>query len=258
MTRTPRRGSPHRRNAMWDNDTARRYDGWFETPTGRFALKREIRLLERMTAGWPRRGQRLLEIGCGTGIFLDVLHGAGFEVTGLDASPAMLETARQRMGVRADLHLGDGGHLPFDDNAFDFCALLTVLEFCPDPGAVLAEAGRVAKKAVLIAYLNRCSLYGLGMRFFPGRGRGPLRGARWFSPCAMGRLVRKSLGRRPLRAGSVLPGPKSTWREVAPWRQINGPVFPLPVGAFCACVVSMADEPVMTPLPALKAKTCAG
>ena len=31
-------------------------------PMGTFALKREMRVLERMTASWPRRGQRLLEI----------------------------------------------------------------------------------------------------------------------------------------------------------------------------------------------------
>ena len=243
---------------MWDNETARRYDAWFTTPEGLFALKREIRLIERMTAGWPRRGQRLLEIGCGTGIFLEVLHSAGFDVTGLDAAPAMLEAARRRMGNKADLHLGDAAHLPFDDNAFDFCVLLTVLEFCPDPAAVLAEAGRVAKKAVLVAYLNPCSLYGLSLRLSRGRRRGPLREAHWFAPCAMNRLVRKALGRRPVRSASVLPGPRSTWREAAPWRQLNAPLLPLPLGAFCACTVNLGDAPVMTPLPALKAKTCMG
>lgn len=243
---------------MWDSETARRYDAWFRTPPGAFALSREIRLLERMTAGWPRRGQRLLEIGCGTGIFLDVLHGAGFDVDGLDASPAMLEAARQRMGDKADLHLGDAGHLPFDDNAFDFCVLLTVLEFCPDPGLVLREAARVARKALLVGYLNRFSCYGLAMRLFPGHTRGPLREARWFTPCCMGRLLRASLGRRPCRTRSVLPGPKSTWREAAPWRQVNSPILSLPVGAFCATTVSLADAPVMTPLPAFKAKACVG
>ena len=76
---------------MWDKETARRYDAWFQTEAGAFALKRELRLLERMTAAWPRRGQRLVEIGCGTGVFLEVLHQSGFDVTGLDASPHMLE-----------------------------------------------------------------------------------------------------------------------------------------------------------------------
>ncbi|MEA4857980.1 MAG: class I SAM-dependent methyltransferase [Solidesulfovibrio sp.] len=243
---------------MWDNETARRYDAWFQTPPGAFALTREIRLIERLTSDWPRRGQRLLEIGCGTGIFLDVLHGAGFDVTGLDASPAMLEAARRRLGAKADLHLGDAGHLPFDDNAFEFGVLLTVLEFCPDPALALREAARVTKKALLVGYLNRCSCYGLSMRLFPGSARGPLAQAHWFTPCGMGRLLRASLGRRSQRAGSVLAGPKASWREAAPWRQINAPILSLPVGAYCADVVSLADDPVMTPLPALKAKACLG
>ncbi len=243
---------------MWDTETARRYDAWFQTPPGAFALTREIRLIERLTSGWPRRGERLLEIGCGTGIFLDVLHGAGFDVTGLDASPAMLEAARRRLGAKADLHLGDAGHLPFDDNAFEFGVLLTVLEFCPDPALALREAARVTRKALLVGYLNRCSCYGLSMRLFPGHGRGPLTRAHWFTPCGMSRLLREALGRRPTRAGSVLPGPKASWREAAPWRQINAPILPLPVGAYCAGVVSLADDPVMTPLPAWKAKACMG
>lgn len=243
---------------MWDSETARRYDAWFRTPPGAFALAREIRLIERLTAGWPRRGQRILEIGCGTGIFLDVLHGAGFDVTGIDASPAMLEAARQRMGGKADLHLGDAGHLPFDDNDFDFCVLLTVLEFCPDPALVLREAARVAKKALLVCYLNRFSCYGLTMRLFPGHTRGPLREAKWFTPWGMAGLLRQALGPRPVRTRCVLPGPKSSWREGAPWRQINSPILSVPVGAFCASVVSLTTAPVMTPLPALKPKTCAG
>ncbi|WP_428563456.1 MAG: class I SAM-dependent methyltransferase [Solidesulfovibrio sp. DCME] len=243
---------------MWDSQTAQRYDAWFQTPPGAFALAREIRLIERLTAGWPRRGQRLLEIGCGTGIFLEVLHGAGFDVTGLDLSPPMLEAARRRLGAKADLHLGDAGHLPFDDKAFEFGVLLTVLEFCPDPALVLREAARVTKKALLVGHLNPFSCYGLAVRLCPGRSRGALARARWFSPWAMGRLFRKALGRRPARTGCVLPGPMASWREQAPWRLLNAPILSLPVGAFCASVVNLTDEPVMTPLPAFKPKACMG
>ena len=240
----------------WDMAAARRYDAWFQTPTGSFALKQEIRLLERMTAAWPRRGQRLLEIGCGTGIFLEVLHHAGFDVAGIDAAPAMLEAARERLGARAELQVGDAGHLPYDDNEFDFCVLFTVLEFCPDPGLVLREAARVARKAVLVGCLNRCSLFGLAMRLAPGRGA--LSRARWFTPWGMRRLVRDNLGRPPTRTGSVLPGPMWTWREDSLWRLFNEAVFSLPVGAFLSFGASLSGRPVMTPLPAFKAGTCPG
>jgi SAM-dependent methyltransferase len=243
---------------MWDKEAARRYDAWFQTPQGMFALKREIYLLERMTAGWPRRGQRLLEVGCGTGIFLEVLHNAGFDVTGLDSSPAMLEEARARLGRCADLHLGDAAHLPFDDKEFDYGVLFTVLEFCSDPGLVLREAARVTRKAVLIGFLNRFSLYGLGMRYFRGKKARSLRNARWFTPWSIRRLVRDNLGPKPIRMRSVLLGPKVTWREIAPWRQFNAPILTMPVGSICACSVSLTNEPVVTPLPVFKAKPCVG
>ncbi len=240
---------------MWDAHTARRYDAWFATPAGAFALGREMRLLERMAAGWPRRGQRLLEIGCGTGIFLEALHQAGFDVTGLDASPAMLEAARTRLGSLADLHLGDAEHLPFDDNEYDFAVLLTVLEFCPDPGLALREAARVARKGLIIGYLNRFSLHWLFTQGLPGRRAGSHLGrARWFFPWEMRQLAMTNLGHRPYTCRCVLPGPMSTWREAAPWRHVNAPILALPVGAFCVARVNLLGDPARTPLAALKAK----
>lgn len=243
---------------MWDRETARRYDAWFQTPTGNFALRRQIRLLEHMTADWPRRGQRLLEIGCGTGVFLEVMHRAGFDVTGLDASPAMLEAARGRLGQVADLHLGKAEHLPFADKEFDFCVLLTVLEFCADPGLALREAARVARKAVLLGFLNRCSLYWLETCCLPRSGEHALRQAHWFSPREMRRLIRDNLGPRPGRLQSILPGPQVTWRESLPWRLLNTPILPCPVGTLCVRTISLTNEPVMTRLPSFAAKTCVG
>lgn len=240
---------------MWDSETARRYDAWFETPAGAFALRREIRLIEHMTSGWPRRGQRLLEIGCGTGIFLGVLHQAGFDVAGIDAAPAMLAAARDRLGARADLHLGDAAHLPFDDNEFDYAVILTVLEFCPAPGAVLSEAARVARKGLLIGFLNRLSLHWLCSQALPPVRSGSLLGkAAWFSPWRMRRLIQESLGSRDCVCRSVLFGPMATWRDATPWRQLNAPILPLPVGAFCAARVNLLGQPARTPLAALKAK----
>jgi SAM-dependent methyltransferase len=244
---------------MWDQETARRYDAWFQTPTGLFALKREIRLLEHMTADWPRRGQRLLEIGCGTGVFLEVLHRAGFDVTGLDAAPAMLEAARVRLGQAADLHLGQAEHLPFADKEFDFSVLLTVLEFCVDPGLALREAVRVTRKAVLIGFLNSFSLYWLTTFGLSRCGGDALRRAHWFSPWEVRRLIRDNLGRHPGHLLSILPGPRVTWRESLPWRLLNSPMLSFPVGSICARTISLTNEPVMTLLPSFsKAKACIG
>jgi SAM-dependent methyltransferase len=121
----------------------------------------------------------------------------------------MLEAARARLGSLADLHLGDAEHLPFDDNEYDFAVLLTVLEFCPDPGLALREAARVARKGLIIGYLNRFSLHWLFTQGLPGRRAGSHLGrARWFFPWEM-RFGHDELGTGPIcrrAAGPLSPG----------------------------------------------------
>lgn len=63
-------------------------------------------------------GNRLLDIGCGTGLSLVTAVDRGWEVTGCDISPAMLAIARARVGDRADLVLADMRELP-DLGEFD-------------------------------------------------------------------------------------------------------------------------------------------
>ena len=116
--------------------------------------------MQDVLAGWPRRKHKLLEIGCGTGLFLDHLYQMGLDVTGIDNSPEMIMAARKRFGNRAELHLAHGEHMGFSDNEFDYALLWSVLEFSDEPEAMLsAEAARVAEKGVLIGFLNKNSLY---------------------------------------------------------------------------------------------------
>jgi SAM-dependent methyltransferase len=95
-------------------------------------------------------GQRLLEVGCGTGVFLRTAVDRGAEVVGLDASPALLELARTRV-PEAELHEGDMQFLPFADDAFDAVAGFNSFFFAADMVAALREAGRVAKPAAPVA-----------------------------------------------------------------------------------------------------------
>jgi SAM-dependent methyltransferase len=240
---------------MFNTADVDRYERWFQTPQGRFAFVREKHLLERLTLGWPRRGQRLLEVGCGTGVFLQALWSTGFDVSGLDASPLMLAVARERLGDKADLHVGKAEHLPFDDNEYDFVALLTVLEFVDDPGQALREAARVARKGLLITFLNPASLYYLGNGLpLPFVRRSMLRQARWYTPLAMRVLIRESVGPRPVVARSVLPGPLCTWRNRPPWKWLNGFVLPGSLGAYCGMRVDLVCDKPLNPLLAFKAR----
>ncbi|MBU1002461.1 MAG: class I SAM-dependent methyltransferase [Proteobacteria bacterium] len=234
----------------WDGSAVDHYEAWFESSQGSFALVQERRLLERLASPWPRRANTLLDIGCGPGIFMKLFWEMGFDVTGLDAAPDMLGAARRRLGPHASYHLGKAEHLPFADDEFDYATLLTVLEFCEDPLQALREAKRVAKYGLIVGFLNRYSLYRHERTTcWPWKGGGgTLIEAHWYSCLEMRRLISEALGNKPVKCGSVLPGPVWTWRPDAPWSWLNGPVYPLGLGAYGAIRVDFAGQRPLTPL----------
>jgi SAM-dependent methyltransferase len=64
------------------------------------------------------QGKRMLDIACGTGFSFIPLLERGFEVTGCDVSPAMIEASRAKVGDRAELVVADMRALP-DLGEFD-------------------------------------------------------------------------------------------------------------------------------------------
>jgi SAM-dependent methyltransferase len=91
-----------------------------------------------------RAGQRVLEVGCGTGVFLRAVADRGALAHGIDISAALAELARQRV-PEADVRVGDMQALPFEDDSFDVVAGFNSFFFADDIIAALREAGRVAK-----------------------------------------------------------------------------------------------------------------
>jgi SAM-dependent methyltransferase len=91
-------------------------------------------------------GQRVLDVGCGTGVFLRLVAERGAVPFGLDASQALLEIARERV-PEADLRVGEMEQLPYDDDTFDLVSGFNSFFFAADIVAALREAGRVAKTA---------------------------------------------------------------------------------------------------------------
>lgn len=238
--------------SMWnDKDTVRRYEEWYDTPEGAFALRAERRLLEFLISGWPRRGHSFLDVGCGPGLALETLYETGFDVTGLDASPAMLAAARRRMGQRADLHVGNAEHLPFADSQFDYVCLLTVLEFAENPQRVLEEAFRVAARGVVVTMLNKWSLCYLTRGLCPCNDASMLCKATWFTPVRMRSMVRRAAGAKmPLTMRSVLPGPPLTWRRSMPWRFLNTMLLPYGLGSYAGIRVDLCNVETFTPIVA--------
>jgi SAM-dependent methyltransferase len=87
-------------------------------------------------------GQRVLDVGCGTGRAVEVLASRGATVCGVDPSRQMLEVARERCGSAARFEQGRAEELPFEAAVFDRALLLLVVHLV-DRSRVLPELARV-------------------------------------------------------------------------------------------------------------------
>lgn len=95
-------------------------------------------------------GERVLDLGCGTGRFTVPLAESGAAVTGLDLSQGMIEIARRKLadrGLHAEMQQGDMAHMPFPDGSFDTVTSMLALMHIPleDRQAVFLEVSRVLK-----------------------------------------------------------------------------------------------------------------
>jgi ubiquinone/menaquinone biosynthesis C-methylase UbiE len=95
----------------------------------------------------PKPNIRLLDVACGEGIFLREFSKSvkGARVCGLDISDKALLKAKVNVPF-GDLVNGDGQHLPFMDEEFDYVTCLGGLEHYLDPEKGMHELCRVGKK----------------------------------------------------------------------------------------------------------------
>ncbi len=90
---------------------------------------------------------RLVDVGTGTGRMIELLGAQASEVIGIDRSPEMLRLARAKLSQSQsfgwELRQGDLADLPLRDASADTVVVHQVLHFLPEPGAAIAELGRV-------------------------------------------------------------------------------------------------------------------
>jgi ubiquinone/menaquinone biosynthesis C-methylase UbiE len=102
----------------------------------------------------PRRGERVLDLACGTGVVARQLAPRVGTVTGLDLNPNMLAVARaagERERLAIDWREGRAEALPFADGAFDLVVCQFALMFMADRRAALREANRVLARGGRLA-----------------------------------------------------------------------------------------------------------
>jgi SAM-dependent methyltransferase len=87
---------------------------------------------------------RVLDAGCGAGLALRFAADLGADVSGIDASEALFDVARERL-PQARLSLGDLEELPFQSDAFDVVTGFNSFQFAADPVMALQEARRVTR-----------------------------------------------------------------------------------------------------------------
>jgi len=116
------------------------YDHHYDHPRGRIY---HTRISRHAMESLPRGG-KLLDIGCGTGLFIEKYLINGGTAVGIDLSRNMIARAQGRCGS-TDFSLGTGESLPFRDNSFDAISSLLVFSYLRDPPTMLQESYRVLR-----------------------------------------------------------------------------------------------------------------
>lgn len=99
-------------------------------------------------------GQRWVDVGCGTGAVTETILRLAdpAAVVGVDPSESFVTFARaQVVDPRASFAIGDGAALPFPDHVADVAVSGLVLNFVPEPVAMLAEMRRVTRPGGTVA-----------------------------------------------------------------------------------------------------------
>lgn len=148
---------------MSESATRRIYNIWsrfYDRLAGGIVIRRQRLAVPRMNI---TAGERLLDIGIGTGLSLET-YPAGTHVVGVDLSEGMLRHAARR--ARASLRSGDRAlasvgltvadalRLPFEDHSFDYVFLSHVITVVSNPVKLIDEIRRVAKPGARLVIIN--------------------------------------------------------------------------------------------------------
>jgi len=96
----------------------------------------------------PKKGEKIIDLGCGTGYYLFLLSNLGIKLnlTGLDYDERAVKEARENLKQKGvSFMTGDLHKIPFRDKTFDKAVMSEVLEHVKDDEKVLKEVRRILK-----------------------------------------------------------------------------------------------------------------
>lgn len=143
------------------------YSRWRASEIGAITERLEGRLIVELVG--DVNGGKVLDVGCGDGEFAHELARRGATVTGIDASAAMIETAKSRARQHnADItfQVAVAEHLPFPAERFDVVTAITILCFVEDAAPVFREIARVLRPGgrLVIGELGKWSTWAAARR----------------------------------------------------------------------------------------------
>jgi len=212
------------------------YDSWYAGKRGAMYDRLEKKAIIRYLPP-NAKGEKLLDIGCGTGHWSQFFSEYGFEVTGVDVSEEMIDIAKSKNISGASFQVADGHSLPFADDTFDVTAAITTLEFARDAKAIVREMVRCTRKPagqLLIGTLNVLARLNRNRKQKPESAYAK---AQLFSPTQL-KLLLEPFGQLTMVTAGFVPKQK-LFLPLAPVIDKLGCILHVPYGVFIAAVVRL-------------------
>ena len=126
----------------------------------RNGFQNELKYVRRLKPLFP--AVRLLDVGCGPGVYTEFWIENGVDGTGVDVDSSLVKTAKERLarkGMPGRFAVGRVEALPYRTGMFDVCIANALLEHVPDWQNTLREATRVLKQGGLLVFTTTNKLH---------------------------------------------------------------------------------------------------
>ncbi|MGH9337496.1 MAG: class I SAM-dependent methyltransferase [Vicinamibacteria bacterium] len=115
----------------------RSLDRYFNAEARAYFIDNRVRPLERHLAP----GARVLDVGCGTGVFVRVMRDRGYRARGIDLSPRSVDIGREKLALGDEISLAHWSEVGRDLN--DAVTAWTLIEHLKDPEGFVRRAATV-------------------------------------------------------------------------------------------------------------------